>query len=88
MSTGKTRGGTIPIVVLSSLTKRWSAVCRTTQRTELEELSTTLRAFARTERPQLLQAIQALLPVIAEQGGVSALRETARAIVDTANWWP
>jgi len=32
--------------------------------------------------------MQALLPVIAEQGGVPALRETARAIVDTAKWWP
>jgi hypothetical protein len=48
----------------------------------------TLRAFARTQRPQLLRAIQALLPVIAEQGGVPALRETARAIGDTAKWWP
>jgi hypothetical protein len=47
-----------------------------------------LRAFARTKRPQLLQAIQALLPVIAEQGAMPALRETARAIVDTAKWWP
>jgi len=63
-------------------------VCRSTQRPEFEELSATLRAFARTERPQLLQAIQALLPVIAEQGGTPALRETARAIVDTAKWWP
>ena len=75
------------IAVLSSLAPRWSAVCRSTQRTELEELSATLRAFARTKRPQLLQAIQALLPVIAAQGGVPALRETARAIVDTAKWW-
>jgi len=63
-------------------------VRRSTPRTELEELSTTLRALARTKRPQLLQAIQALLPVIAEQGGAPALRETARAIVDTAKWWP
>jgi hypothetical protein len=31
---------------------------------------------------------QPLLPVIAEQGGAPALRETARAIVDTAKWWP
>jgi len=33
---------------------------------------------------------KALLPVIAEQGGTPGrdLRETARAIVDTANWWP
>jgi len=29
-----------------------------------------------------------LLPVIAAQGGVPALRETARAIGDTAKWWP
>jgi len=63
-------------------------VCRSTQRSEFEELSATLRAFARTKRPQLLQAIQALLPVIADQGGTPALRETARAIVDTAKWWP
>jgi hypothetical protein len=62
--------------------------CTTTQRSEFEELSATLRAFARTKRPQLLQAIQALLPVIAEQGAMPALRETARAIVDTAKWWP
>jgi hypothetical protein len=73
---------------LSSLTTRWSAACRSTQRTEFEELSATLRAFARTKRSKLLQAIQALLPVIAEQGGVLVLRETARAIVDTAKWWP
>jgi len=73
--------------VLSSLATRWSAVCRSTQRSEFEELSTTLRAFARTKRPQLLQAVQALLPVIAESpGSVPALRETARAIVDTAKW--
>jgi hypothetical protein len=76
------------IAVLSTLAPRWSAVCRSTQRPEFEELSATLRAFARTKRPQLLQAIQALLPVIAEQGGVPALRETARAIIDTAKWWP
>jgi hypothetical protein len=63
-------------------------VCRSTQRTAFEELSATLRAFARTKRPQLLQAIQVLLLVIAEQGGTPALRETARAIVDTAKWWP
>jgi len=65
-------------------------VCRSTQRPEFEELSATLRAFARNERPQLLQAIQALLPVIAEQGDPHGrvLRETARAIVDTAKWWP
>ena len=31
---------------------------------------------------------KALLPVIAEQGGTPALRETARAIGDTAKWWP
>jgi hypothetical protein len=43
---------------------------------------------ARTQRPQFLQAIQALLPVIAEQDPQSGLRETARAIVDTAKWWP
>jgi len=29
-----------------------------------------------------------LLPVIAEQGGTPVLSETARAIVDTAKWWP
>jgi hypothetical protein len=32
--------------------------------------------------------MQALLPVIAAQGGVPVLRETARAIVDTGKWWP
>jgi len=54
-----------------------------------EELSATLRAFARTRRTQLLQAIQALLPVIAGQDPHGrVLRETARAIVDTARWWP
>jgi hypothetical protein len=78
----------VSIAVLSALATRWSVVCRSTQRTEFEELSATLRAFARTKRPQLLQAIQALLPVIAEQGDEPALRETARAIVDTAKWWP
>ncbi|MCI0690622.1 hypothetical protein L0337_01300 [candidate division KSB1 bacterium] len=55
---------------------------------QFEELSATLQAFARTKRPQPLQAIQALLPVMAEQRGVPVLRETARAIVDTAKWWP
>ncbi len=74
--------------VLPNLVMRWPAVCRSTQRTELEELSATLRAFARTKRPQLFQTIQALLPVIAEQGGAPALRETVRAIVDTAKSWP
>jgi len=65
-------------------------VCRSTQRSEFEELSATLRAFARTKRPLLLQAIaQPLLPVIAASpDGVPARRETARAIVDTAKWWP
>ncbi|MGH7492566.1 MAG: hypothetical protein ACREOO_09235 [bacterium] len=53
-----------------------------------DELSATFRAFAHTKRPQLLQAIQALLPIIAEQGGMPTLRETARAIIDTARWWP
>ncbi|MDZ7266478.1 MAG: hypothetical protein ONB48_03605 [candidate division KSB1 bacterium] len=47
-----------------------------------------LRAFARTERPQLLRALAALLPVIAELGGAPALAATARALVDTARWWP
>ncbi|MGH7598996.1 MAG: hypothetical protein ACREOI_21790 [bacterium] len=74
--------------MLSSLASRWLAACRSTQRTEFEELSATLRAFARTKRPQLLQAIQALLPVIAEQGDTPVLRETACAIFDTAKWWP
>jgi len=58
---------------------------------QLEELSATLRAFARTKRPQLLQAIaKPLPPVIADQGDPHGrvLRETGRAIVDTAKWWP
>ncbi|MGH7492571.1 MAG: hypothetical protein ACREOO_09260 [bacterium] len=63
-------------------------MCRSTQRFEFKELSARLRAFVRIKQPQPLQAIQALLPVIAEQGGTPALRETARAIVDTAKWWP
>jgi len=63
-------------------------VCHSTQKPAFEDISATLRTFARTKLPQLLQAIQALLPAIAEQGGTPALRETARAIVDTAKWWP
>ncbi|MBC6950244.1 hypothetical protein DWB58_20135 [candidate division KSB1 bacterium] len=47
-----------------------------------KELSATLRAFARNKRPQLRQ-------VIAEsQDGGPVLRETARAIINTAKWRP
>jgi hypothetical protein len=38
-------------------------------------------------RPNLLQDIQALFPVIFALGGEVATAEVARAIADVARWW-
>ena len=52
------------------------------------DISAILHAFSSGRREYLLTAIRALLPVIARLGGMSALRQTAQAIADTAAWWP
>jgi hypothetical protein len=48
----------------------------------------TIRASSIRRREDLLEVIQALLPVIHRLGGEKAVRETAQAIIDTAKWWP
>ena len=47
----------------------------------------TLRALARHRRPELLNDMTALAPLLAQVGGISALIETFRAIRDVARWW-
>jgi hypothetical protein len=48
----------------------------------------TLSHRARRTRPDLLADLRALVPVIHALGGEAAIAETARAIQDTARWWP
>ena len=48
----------------------------------------TLPLLARRTRPDLLADLRALVPVIHALGGEAAIAETARAIQDTARWWP
>lgn len=74
--------------ILIYIAPQWSEICRARNRSEFDELSETLRAFAKTRRRNLLGAIEALLPIIARLGGERAVRETAQAIIDTARWWP
>ncbi len=66
----------------------WVAICQICGVSEFAELSATLQAFAQAGRGQLLGAIRALVPVIERVGGRKVLRETAQAIVETAQWWP
>jgi len=48
----------------------------------------TLPLLARRTRPDLLADLGDLVPVIHALGGEAAIAETARAIQDTARWWP
>jgi len=66
----------------------WLDLSRAAGKSETQMVSDTLNAFAPAGRPQLLRIIEALLPVIHRLGGERAVRETARAIIDTAKWWP
>ncbi|MDZ8228321.1 hypothetical protein, partial [Nostoc sp. ChiVER01] len=47
----------------------------------------TLHKLSVRTRPNLLQDIKALFPVIFALGGEAATAEVARAIVDVARWW-
>ncbi|MFN6493611.1 hypothetical protein [Nostoc sp. DedQUE03] len=47
----------------------------------------TLHELSVRTRPNLLQDIKALFPVIFALGGEAATAEVARAIVDVARWW-
>ncbi|MEH2062750.1 MAG: hypothetical protein V7K50_10775, partial [Nostoc sp.] len=47
----------------------------------------TLHQLSLRTRPDLLQDIKALFPVIFALGGEAATAEIARAIVDVARWW-
>ncbi|MEH2109940.1 hypothetical protein, partial [Nostoc sp.] len=47
----------------------------------------TLHKLSLHTRPNLLQDIQALFPVIFALGGEAATAEIARAIVDVGRWW-
>ncbi|MCC5646213.1 CHAT domain-containing protein [Nostoc sp. CHAB 5824] len=47
----------------------------------------TLRQLSLRTRPDLLQDIEALFPVIFALGGQAATAEIARAIVDVGRWW-
>ena len=76
------------VEILKHLAQYWTMMCSAQRRSELGELSATLRAFAGAGRQRLLAVIEALLPVIARLGGAGALRETVQAVVDTARWWP
>ncbi|MEA5602446.1 hypothetical protein, partial [Nostoc sp. UHCC 0252] len=47
----------------------------------------TLHELSIRTRPNLLQDIKVLFPVIFALGGEAATAEVARAIVDVARWW-
>jgi hypothetical protein len=47
----------------------------------------TLHALARHRRPEFLNDLAALAPLIVQVGGTAALAETFRAIRDVARWW-
>ncbi|MEH1838274.1 MAG: hypothetical protein V7L20_05830, partial [Nostoc sp.] len=47
----------------------------------------TLHELSLRTRPNLLQDIMALFPVIFALGGQAATAEIARAIVDVGQWW-
>jgi hypothetical protein len=70
------------------LTPRWPEIAHCARQSEVALLTDTLQAFARATRPNLLAAIQALLPVIERFGDQAALQQTVQAIVDTAQRWP
>jgi hypothetical protein len=70
------------------LSKRMLASRTSDRQLEWQDLSATLRTFAKTGRNLLLGAIEALLPVIERLGGLEALEETVKAVMDTAQWWP
>ena len=48
----------------------------------------TLRALARHRRAELLDDLNALLPLIEHLGGAEAVQETFLAMRDVARWWP
>ena len=66
----------------------WPGLSVAAGKTEAGLLSETLRAFSRAGRPRCLDALAALLPVFDRLGGPAALEGVARAITDTARWWP
>jgi hypothetical protein len=74
--------------ILANLAPRWSAISALEGKPEQEILSETLRVFARAGRPQCLNALKVLSPIIGRLGGESALQVMAQSIMDTAKWWP
>ena len=55
---------------------------------EFHFLVNILWKYALQSRSLLLSRIEELAPVILHLGGENAIRETVKAIEDTAQWWP
>ena len=72
---------------LANLIPHWSAISTLEGKPEQDILSETLRVFARAGRPQCLNALEVLSPIIGRLGGESALQTLAQSIMDTAKWW-
>ncbi|MGK7915942.1 MAG: hypothetical protein AB4038_10405 [Prochloraceae cyanobacterium] len=47
----------------------------------------TLHTLASLTRPEFLQNLPQLAPIIIQLGGIEALRETWKAVKDVSKWW-
>jgi hypothetical protein len=75
-------------LVLTAITERLSLFAEKLPRNLLSQFVDTLHSSANLERFYLLQTLETIAPVIHRLGGEQAIRETAQAIIDTAQWWP
>ena len=74
--------------ILKHLVPHWQSLCQYNGSNEEAEVIRALYEFTTTKRQNLLNAIEALLPIISRIGGERAVNETTQAILDTARWWP
>lgn len=74
--------------ILKYLVPHWQSLCQYNGSNEETEVIRALYAFTTTKRQNLLNAIEALLPIIFRVGGEKAVSETAQAILDITHWWP
>ena len=74
--------------IIGNVASDWAAASRVAGSTETALLADTLLAFAHVGRSELVGILRALTPLIKRLGGEIAVRGTADAIMDTAEWWP
>jgi hypothetical protein len=72
--------------LLAEIASAWKAIGFAELRDGRDVWRKTLHALARHRRPELLNDLAALAPLIVHVGGTAALAETFRAVRDVSRW--